>query len=141
MENILLDTDVLLDFFFDRKPYSNQTAQILNLCVSKEINGFVTPVIVSNMYYLLRKTASHAYVIDKLKQLLHIVDVLKMDKQVVISSLNSDFKDFEDSLQHYSAVHSEMIAAIITRNVKDFKKSEIAVHTPETYLDIRNSVV
>ena len=57
MEKILIDTDVILDFFFDRKPFSEHAEQIFSLCESKKIKGFITPVICSNTYYLLRQTA------------------------------------------------------------------------------------
>ena len=134
MENVLIDTDVILDFFFDREPYAEFVTDILNLCEENKIKGFTTPVIICNTYYLLRKTAKHDIVIEKIKQLLTIIDVLKIDKEVVLDSLNSDFKDFEDALQNYSAVKNGKISIVLTRNIKDYKKSELAVMTPETYL-------
>jgi len=136
MKKILIDTDVILDFFFDRKPFSENSSIILNMCERKHIQGFVTPVIISNSYYLLRRTAQHNKVIDKLKQLLTITDVLNMNKQIIENALNSDFKDFEDALQNFAAVSKGDIDVIVTRNVKDFKKSEIAVLTPESFLKL-----
>jgi predicted nucleic acid-binding protein len=134
MDNVLIDTDVLLDTFFDRKPFSEFSTEILNLCEQKKINGFTTPVIISNVYYLLRKSAKHQIIIEKIKQLLSIVDVIKMDKNAVINALNSEFKDFEDAQQNFSAIENGKIKIILTRNTKDFSKSELAVLTPETYL-------
>jgi len=136
MMKILIDTDVILDFFFDRKPFSENSSIILNMCERKHIQGFVTPVIISNSYYLLRRNAQHDKVIDKLKQLLSITDVLNMNKQIVVNALNSDFKDFEDALQNFAAVSNGDIDVIVTRNVKHFKKSEIAVLTPESFLKL-----
>ncbi len=60
--------------------------------------------------------------------------MIQIDKEVVLDSLNSDFKDFEDALQNYSAVKNGKISIVLTRNIKDYKKSEMAVMTPETYL-------
>jgi predicted nucleic acid-binding protein len=134
MRNILIDTDVILDFFFDRKPFSDQSAQILTMCETKQIKGFITPVICSNLYYLLRQRAQHEKVVEKLKLLMSITDVLIMDKEVVFHALNSGFNDFEDALQNFSAIKSGAIEAIITRNVKDFKNSTIGALTPENYL-------
>ena len=134
MENVLIDTDVILDFFFDREPFAEFATGILNLCEENKVKGFTTPVIICNTYYLLRKTAKHDIVIEKIKQLLTIIDVVKIDKEVVLDSLNSDFKDFEDALQNYSAVKNGKISIVLTRNIKDYKKSELAVMTPETYL-------
>lgn len=72
--------------------------------------------------------------IEKLKQLLIIIDVLKIDKEIVLDSLNSDFKDFEDAIQNFSAIKNRKISIVLTRNIKDYKKSDLAVMTPETYL-------
>lgn len=134
MEKVLIDTDILLDFFFDRIPFSNYAAQVLNQCKEDKIEGYVTPVIIANTYYLLRKTAKHELVVDKLNQLLNIIDIAEMDRNVVLKALNSNFKDFEDALQNFSAVQKKDILIILTRNIKDFKNSELAVLTPESYL-------
>lgn len=134
MDKILVDTDVLMDFFFDRKPFSEYSTEILNLCADKKIQGFTTPVIISNVYYLLRKTAKHNIIVEKIKQLLTIIEIVKMDKNAVLNALNSEFKDFEDALQNFSAIENGHIKIILTRNIKDFKKSELAILTPETYL-------
>jgi len=108
MDNLLIDTDVILDFFFDREPFADSAAQTFSLCESGKIKGFITPVICSNTYYLLRQTASHAKVIDKFNQLMTIMEVLSMDRNVIIQALNSGFKDFV--------------------------KSDIGVLTPDSYL-------
>lgn len=134
MDKVLIDTDVILDFFFDREPFAEFATEILNLCESEKIKGFTTPVIICNVYYLLRKTAKHEIIIEKIKQLLNIIDITSMDKEVVFGALNSKFKDFEDALQNFSAIENGQISIILTRNVKDYKKSKLAVLTPETYL-------
>lgn len=139
MTNILLDTDIILDFFFDRKPYSEHSANVLSLCESNEIKGFITPVILSNLYYLLRQSSTHEKVIDKLSQLISITEVLLIDRNSIIHALNSNFNDFEDALQNFSAECNGNISLILTRNLKDFKNSSLGVMTPENYLKTRNA--
>ena len=134
MDKILIDADIILDFFFDRKPFSNDSTKIISLCEKGKIKGFVTSIILSNIAYLLRKTASHEKVITNLKMLMGFIDIIKTDKDTVLDALNSDFKDFEDALQNFSAQNSEEIKVIITRNIKDYKTSNLSVMTPETYL-------
>lgn len=134
MSKILIDTDVILDFFFDRKPFSEDASKILSLCESDTLEGFVTPVMLSNAYYLLRKTAGHQKVINNLKMLMNILEVSSIYKKTVLDALNSDFKDFEDALQNYSAQNEKGIKVIVTRNIKDYKNSQLAVMTPEDYL-------
>ncbi len=139
MDSVLIDSDVILDSFFDRKPFVEYSSLILSLCESGKIKGFLTPLIYSNVYYLLRQTAKHDKVIEKLKQLLKITDVLQMDRMVVENALNSGFKDFEDSLQNSSAVNNGNVDLILTRNLKDYKNSELGVFSPETYIKSRNA--
>ncbi len=134
MRQILIDTDVILDFFFDRQPFADSSSSVISLCESKLIEGYITPVICSNLYYLLRKTASHNKVIDKLKKLSSILGILPMDRNIVIQALNSEFKDSEDALQNFAAKYSSNVDVILTRNVKDYSKSDIGVLTPESYL-------
>ena len=58
-----------------------------------------------------------------------------MDKKVVLDALHSPFRDFEDSLQNSSAAMSGM-KILLTRNIKDFKHSELSVMTPGAYLSL-----
>ena len=91
-------------------------------------------MIISNVYYLLRQTSTHEKVIEKLTQLVTITEVLSIDKDVILKALNSNFRDFEDALQNYSAELNGQIDLIITRNIKDFKNSSLGIMTPENYL-------
>lgn len=134
MDTVLIDTDVILDFFFDRKPFSEEASRLLSLCEKGEVKGFVTSIMLSNVYYLLRKTASHEKVIENLKILMNIIDVTTTNKKTVIEALNSEFKDFEDALQNFSAKNEKEIKVIITRNIKDYKWSTLSIMTPESYL-------
>jgi len=139
MDRILLDTDVILDFFLDRKPFSDDSAKILTWCELKEIQGFITPVIISNSYYILKKNAMHGKVIESLKGLMKIVNVLTMDKEIIINALYSTFNDFEDALQNFSATAGMSVDMILTRNPKDFKHSSLPVFIPGDYIKSRTA--
>lgn len=58
---------------------------------------------------------------------------------MILDSLNSRFKDFEDALQNFAALNNGTIKIILTRNIKDFQKSELAVFNPEIYLKERDN--
>jgi predicted nucleic acid-binding protein len=134
MKSVLIDTDVLLDFYLDRKPFSDDSLQLFLKCEQKQCRAYVTPVIVANTYYILRRHATHHYVIERLQVLLNTIHILAMDQKQVLAALESKFTDFEDALQYFSAVNSNKIDAIITRNIKDFKKSGLPVFTPNEFL-------
>lgn len=134
MKNVLIDSDVILDFFLDRKPFTDDASVILSMCEMRQLNGFVTPIIISNVFYILSKSNKRDSVIDSLKLLISFVDVVNINKEIVIQSLNSNFNDFEDALQNYAAEYSNKISTIITRNKKDYKNSNLSVFTPTEFL-------
>lgn len=132
-----IDTDVILDFMIAREPYALDAARIFSLSEKKEISICTTGLVFSNAYYILRKLGPHKKVIEKLRQLARLLEIIGVSKLAVIQALQSEFNDFEDALQHYAAL-SENVKIIITRNTKDYKDSEIAVLTPDQYLKSRD---
>lgn len=137
MKNVLLDSDVILDFFLDREPHSQYSSYILSQIELKKLNGYLTAVIISNVYYLLRQVSTHDRVMKKLNQLMTLADVLAIDKQIILKAMNSKFKDFEDALQNYACESYGKIDLILTRNTKDYKKSQISVMTPEQFYKMK----
>ncbi|MCH8232502.1 MAG: twitching motility protein PilT [Bacteroidetes bacterium] len=59
-----------------------------------------------------------------------------MDDKIIDLSLNSDFNDFEDTIQYYTAIENKF-EIIITRNLRDFKLSKIPVMTANDYLTMK----
>jgi len=134
MTDPFIDTDVIIDFLSDRKPHSREAAIIFTLIEQKKIKGYASSLTFSNLYYVLRKIESHNKVKSKLESLSQIVGILKVEERTIKEALASDFPDFEDSVQYFSALDSKKIDVIITRNTRDYKKSDIPVMTPGDYL-------
>jgi len=138
MTKAFIDSDIVIDFFVDRKPFSIASTKIFSLCARKELKGFITPVIIANVFYILRKALNKDELKLKFINLLKHIDVLIIDKEVVLKALFSDFSDFEDALQNFSVIEHSDIEVIITRNVKDYKHSTLSVYDPETFLSTMN---
>lgn len=134
MTDLFIDTDVIIDFLIDRKPFSREAAIIFTLVEQKKLKGYASSLTFSNLYYVLRKFETHKKVISKLDSLSKLVNILKVDDQTIKSALASSFQDFEDSIQHFCASESKKPDAIITRNIKDYKNSELPVMTPGDFL-------
>ena len=135
MKKVLLDSDVILDFFLDIQPHSEYSSYVLSQIELKKIEGYLTAVIISNVYYLLRKISTHDRVIKKLNQLMTLVDMILIDKNTILKAMNS--KDFVDAIQNYACESHGEIDLILTRNTKDYRKSEISVLTPEQYYKMK----
>lgn len=84
--------------------------------------------------YILAKYDTAENVTGKLRKFATLCHISGVDEHTVSNALYSDFSDFEDALQFYSAV-AVGSDIIVTRNKKDFDKSCIPVFTPKEYLN------
>jgi len=132
--NVFLDTDVIIDYITDRKPFSDNAEKVFALIENKKIKGHTSSLCFSNLYYLLRQQMTGAKVLGLLKDLASLLNILKVDEEGILKALNSNFKDFEDAIQYFTASDYKNIDLIVTRNTKDYKHSELPVMTPDTLL-------
>ncbi len=128
------DTNVMLDFLGEREPFYISAAKIATLADKREIKVFVSAISYTTISYFLTKYEGLEKTKDKLRKFKVISEICELDELIIEKGLNSDFSDFEDSLQYFSALRSEC-DIIITRNGKDFKKSELPVMTPDEFLN------
>lgn len=136
IEKVFLDTNVVIDLLGEREPFYNSAARIATLADKNKIQIFVSALSFSTVFYLLVKFEDKEIVKEKIRKFKVICKTADLTNAVIEKGLASKFIDFEDALQHYSAINSGC-NLIITRNVKDFKHSEIAVLTPNEYLKSR----
>jgi predicted nucleic acid-binding protein len=134
MTDLFIDTDVIIDFLIDRKPFSREAAIIFTLIEQKKLKGHVSSLTFSNLYYVLRKFNTHKKVISNLDSLSKLINILKVDDQIIRKAIDSVFLDFEDGIQYFCAIESKNIDVIITRNIKDYKNSDLPVMTPGDFL-------
>jgi len=134
MTNLFIDTDVIIDFLVDRKPYSREAAIIFTLIDHKKLKGYVSSMTFSNLFYVLRKIEPQKKVFSKLNSLSKLLTVLKVDEQNIRDAIDSGFPDFEDSIQYYCALDCKKVEVILTRNTKDYKNSRLPVMTPGDFL-------
>ena len=139
MKIIFLDTNVIIDFLADRRPFSLTAAEIFNASLSGIVKIFVSSVSYNNIYYILRQYLSHNQTIKLLIELSEMTEIVDVTKTVIKKSLKSDFKDFEDAIQYNCALTISKIDFIVTRDSKDFKKSSLPVMNPQEAMGIINN--
>jgi len=133
MTKLFIDSDIILDLLAKREPYYIYSSRLFTLIDKKEILAYTSPLIIANLHYLLRKMTSNASALKNLRKLKTLVNILPIDDKVIEQSLNSDFNDFEDAIQYFTAVNNG-INLLLTRNKRDYKKSKITILTAEEFL-------
>ena len=136
---ILLDTNIILDIALRRLPHYDDSADVFRKIDYKTLIGCVTATTITDIYYIARKDKGHEKTIEFISNLIEIVDVLGIDRDVIIEALNLNFPDFEDAVQSVASGVNN-IDYIITRNTKDFENSEIEAITPKDFLIILENV-
>jgi predicted nucleic acid-binding protein len=132
-DKVFLDTDVILDLLTEREPHFKAVIELFLQIQDKTILAYTSPVIIANIFYILNKHFERKKAIQSLIKIKSLVKVLNCGDHVIELALLSDFKDFEDSIQYYTALENN-IDILLTRNVKDYKTANITISTPLEYI-------
>ena len=135
-DKVFLDTDVILDLLTEREPHFEAAVELFLQIQDRTIQAYTSPVIIANIFYILNKHLGRQKAIQSLIKLKSLVKVLNCGDRVIELALSSDFKDFEDSIQYYTALENN-IDILITRNVKNYKTANITISTPLEYIKSR----
>ena len=133
MKKLLVDTNIIIDLLAKREEFYESAAQLFSLADQEKVELYVCALSFANAHYILNRELNESKVREILRKLKVLVKVISMDSKIIDLAFNSDFKDFEDAIQYYAAIESD-IDIIITRNLKDFKKSELPVMTGHQFI-------
>ncbi|WP_396184570.1 type II toxin-antitoxin system VapC family toxin [Flavobacterium sp.] len=135
MKNIFLDTNVLMDILANRQPFYKSSAEIYKLGLRKKVVLFTSSNTISTLHYLLKKFTTEENIRQSLDEVTTVLSIIPIDINIIKKSLKSNHKDFEDAIQIVSAQSINNMDCIVTRDLKDYKFAEIAVLTPDDFLN------
>lgn len=132
---VLFDTDVTLDLLIDRKPYSDTIAILFTKVEKGEFEGYLCATTITTIHYLASKTLGSKKARSSIRKLLSFMKVAGVDQKVILSALDGKGQDFEDEVISQAALRMG-VKAIVTRNIKDFKKSEVTAYDPNEFMQV-----
>jgi predicted nucleic acid-binding protein len=130
---ILLDTNIILDVALEREPYCLAAAKMPEASDFDRIHLFISASMATDVFYVVRKETGSDVGLAFVKDLLDAVDVGKVDEQILLLALQSDSRDFEDAVQYFAAMSSD-VELIVTRNKEGFADATLKVLAPEEFL-------
>ena len=136
MKHLFLDTNVIIDVLANREPFANDSSRLLDYADKGKLSVYISALSYSNIYYILRKTCSHKEMVSLLKDIKAISTTMDVTEPIIDRALDSGLKDLEDAIQLNTALSNKKIQAIVTRDIKGFKDSDISVLTPEEALGL-----
>ena len=135
MKKVLIDLNIIIDFLNKRDDHEAALA-VYDKCVKKEIKGFVSSHEITTLSYFLEKEKYERVKRNKIiSNILDNLSVLTAHEEILRKSLISEIEDYEDAVIDELALN-EGIDYIVTRNLKDFKKSRNRIYTAREILDV-----
>lgn len=131
MKTAFIDTNIIVDLIADRKPFSKYAIQLFKYVEEGKVQLFASSHSIATTHYILKKYLDEQSLRNVLYELLDLLTVIPIDMDILKKGLLSKHSDFEDGLQILSAMSIKNMDFIVTRNIKDFKLSEIPVFAPE----------
>lgn len=133
MTRLFLDTNIVVDLLECREPFCHDAVRLFTMAYNKQVQLIVSPMTFSTASFLLRKHGSEG-VRNLLSNFRQLSRVAAVNEQTVDDSLASQFKDFEDAMQYYTALKAKA-DIIISRNGKDYTASKLPVMTATEFLN------
>lgn len=133
---VVLDTNILLDYLLDRKPFSAPARTIMELGYLKELELWISMSQVTDLIYFITdggrsSLAEYAqHVMTALRKFIHPYAIDESDYDAVAKCT---WTDLEDAFIHQVALNTRA-DAIITRNKAGFDRSSIKVFDCEELL-------
>lgn len=134
-KKIFVDTDIIYDLLGKRDPFYLSAAQLFTLADEGKIQIYISALSLANLHYLISKQRSDEEAKEILRKFKVLVHVAPLNDKIIDLALNSEFSDFEDAIQYYSALQNE-IEVLLTRNLKDYKKAQITVLTAQDFINL-----
>jgi predicted nucleic acid-binding protein len=133
MKNLFLDTNIILDLLAFRMPFYTDAAKLFSLADKKKLKLSISALCLADAHYILLKQNPALEVRSILRKFKVLVNVLPLDDKITDLALNSEFRDFEDAIQYYTAIENDQYL-IITRNQPDFKESKLPIMTAKEFI-------
>ncbi len=128
-KRVLLDTNIIIDLLAKREPFDEDARKLFSYADKGKVVLYTSALSIANVNFVLQRQKNPADARQILRKLKLLIKTLCLDEKIINLALNDDvFKDFEDTLQYYSALENK-IEIIVTRNIRDFDKSKLPVMT------------
>ena len=137
IKKVFLDTNVLIDYLARRGQFFEPAAQIVQLGQERKIKILVSALSFATASFILEAhhKLSNEAIVRKFSEFIKMCNITPVDSLVIEEAIASQFSDFEDAMQYFSAIREDA-DAIITRNVNDYSTSQVAVFDPQSFLNM-----
>lgn len=130
---LFVDSDVILDLVLQRDNHFEFAQNLFVHYQQGKCALYTSSIVLANMHFIIRKLHDIKFANSSTLFVNKHFKIIDANNDDIDNSIQSKFSDFEDGVQYFSALRSKKIDALVTRNVKDYKHSQLPVFTPKQW--------
>lgn len=130
---VFIDTNIVLDLLTRREPFFADAEKLFSLSDKGCFELYISADSFTTIAYFLNKYHSKQDTVKHLIQFKTLVTILPVNEKVIALALVSKAADFEDAVQ-IAVAETNGMNCIITRNIKEFSQTILAVFDPKLFL-------
>jgi predicted nucleic acid-binding protein len=125
----LVDTNVVLDWLLDRKPWSDEAQPLWDARDAGRVVAYLPASVLTDIFYIVRRQAGIPTAFAAVDRVFAAFGLFAIDAPLLQQARALSGNDFEDNVQIACALNAQL-DLIITRNPADFRGSSITVAEP-----------
>lgn len=129
---VLLDTNVLIDFFGKRAPFYQDAVKLKAAALFGDIEIWATANSFTDVFYILHKTHDSHAIQDMFIASKEILNICSVTSEVILSTAEKKWPDFEDCLIDTCAKNIRA-DYVLTRDKEGFSFSHTPISSPKEF--------
>jgi predicted nucleic acid-binding protein len=126
---VLIDTNVILDWLFDRKPWADEAASSWRAQGSGLLVGYMPASAVTDLFYIARRLTDIPSAFASIDRIFASLEILAVDDNILRQARRLPGNDFEDNMQ-IACAQAAALDLIVSRNTSDFAHASMPVIEP-----------
>ena len=132
--NVLIDTNVALDYFLRREGFAENAKQVFHEIISGDIDGCLSSSMITDVYYCISRQKNAGIARKVVEEVYRYLTILTVGEVTIGEALALPMDDFEDAVQAVAAKDFG-IDIVVTRDKEGFQNSGLHVYSPEKFLE------
>jgi len=133
MTKVFLDSDVILDFLLDRRPFAVHAGTVFALAEHGRLSLYTTTVSFLNVLYVAESQTTKRQATTLIRKLRTLLHLLSVHEHNVDAAIQANAADVEDHVQLECAKENQM-DVFLTRNLRHYPRDPAFIMEPEVFL-------
>ena len=126
---VLVDTNVILDWLFERKPWMDEAQPLWDARSAGDVIMYVPASTLTDIFYIGRKLTNIPQAFGGIDRVFAAFNIIPVNAQLLRNARTLPGNDFEDNVQ-IACAQAANLDLIVTRNTDDFAHAPIPAIEP-----------